>query len=197
MNYVDDQEELLKIYDDQLRYLGVKRRQDVHESGDLHYVIHCWVWLLKTDQILIQKRGKDKAFAANRYDVSCAGHYSADESFTSTRELVEELGLEVAYEHLDHLFDFEEYFQYKTYKDREIARVHLLKYLDDHAFKSVSKEEVSGIFRVDRKALIALFNGDQKSVLLEEEGILVTAELKDFVQRSPEYYQKMSVCLTL
>ncbi|MCU0495861.1 MAG: NUDIX domain-containing protein [Anaerolineae bacterium] len=95
-------EELFDIYDDNLNFLGVKPRSQVHRDGDWHCSIHCWVVSrADRDYLLVQKRAADKDTYPNLFDVSAAGHLSAGETVgEAIRELDEELGLKVPFEAL-------------------------------------------------------------------------------------------------
>ena len=93
--------ELLDIFDENLRHLGVKERTAVHRDGDWHRVFHCWVIYRDAagcDFMVLQKRGPDKDIFPNALDVSVGGHYEAGESMAEgVREVREELGIEVAF----------------------------------------------------------------------------------------------------
>ena len=105
-------DEMLDVLDERHRIIGTKRREEVHKDGDFHYVLHCWVIIPSTKEIILQKRAPEKLYGGGLYDVSCAGHYSAGESMTSTRELDEEMGIQVPYTTLRKVFEFEEHFKY-------------------------------------------------------------------------------------
>ena len=76
----------------------VKERSAVHRDGDWHGTAH--IWLVRQNggktEVLLQKRSSRKETFPGCYDVSCAGHLSAGDSFVegALRELEEELGLE-------------------------------------------------------------------------------------------------------
>ncbi|MBS7526057.1 NUDIX domain-containing protein [Fusibacter paucivorans] len=186
----DSADEKLAIYDAAHQRIGIKRRQDVHRDGDRHYVMHCWVYVKSKDALVIQKRSPLKRFGGGQYDVSCAGHYSADEDFTATRELFEELGIEVKYEQLAHVFDFEETFFYDGMVDREIARVHLLIW-HDAVFAPVITEEVERILLVKRLDFIALMKKQVSTIQNIDTGDAVTMNRSTFVQRNPRYFQRI------
>ena len=195
MIQADDAEERLKIFDTNGQYIGEKNRDAVHLDGDIHYVIHCWVWLDETDELLIQVRSLQKKFGAGKLDVSCAGHYSADETFESTRELWEELGIDVPYQKLQYIFDFEEIFEYEDYNDHEIARIHLLKQ-KSRVFKPVIESEVTEILKVNRESFVMLMKDELKEVTGHtQSGKPLTLTQSDFVLRSKGYYKKL--CNTL
>lgn len=89
--------EMLDIYDENLKLLGVKSRTAVHRDGDWHRVFHCWVIYRDEagqDWVILQKRAPDRAMYPDLLDISAAGHYEAGETMQDgARELHEELGL--------------------------------------------------------------------------------------------------------
>lgn len=88
--------EMLDIYDEGGRHIGVKERGAVHRDGDWHRVFHCWVvWRDESgrDLVLFQRRGAQKATFPLYLAVSVGGHYSAGETAVDgLREMREELG---------------------------------------------------------------------------------------------------------
>ena len=89
--------EMLDIYDELNRYLGVKERASVHRDGDWHRVFHCWVvWrdAQGSDWLLLQRRGAHKPTFPLHLAVTVGGHYQAGESVEDgLREVREELGV--------------------------------------------------------------------------------------------------------
>lgn len=94
-------EERFDIYDDNMTFLGIKPRSQVHRDGDWHRSFHCWVIYRDTggvDWVLMQRRAPDKDTYPNYLDVSVGGHLSAGESLENVvRETEEELGLHVEF----------------------------------------------------------------------------------------------------
>ncbi len=70
-------------------------RQEVHRDGDWHRSVD--VFVVRGDELLLQKRCATKDSYPDMWDLSCGGHIFAGESSleTAVRELGEELGLEV------------------------------------------------------------------------------------------------------
>ncbi len=97
-------EELFDIYDDNMNFLGVKPRSQVHRDGDWHRSFHCWVFYREAsgdDYMLMQRRAPDKDIFPNYFDISVGGHLSAGETLEqAAREIDEELGLHVAFSDL-------------------------------------------------------------------------------------------------
>lgn len=150
--------EQIVVYDEQLNKMGIEDRNTVHLNGNWHYVFHCWVYNKSRNEIILQRRAADKALFPKSYDVSCAGHYSSEDTFKSTRELEEELGIMVSYDQLKYLTDFKDVFKVSTIYDREIARVHLL-IVDDFTPNPTTPEEIDSIAVCDIDDFIALIAG--------------------------------------
>lgn len=163
MPYATNDLELLAIYDEQLRYLGIAERGEVHKKGYWHKTFHCWV-LCKGDastgsssdagagagaHLVLQERHANKDTNAGKLDVSCAGHLSAGETISDgVRELKEELGITVAFADLQPLGTIREAFQVGALRDFEVAHVYLLpSSLPLSAFRP-ALDEVSGLFLV-------------------------------------------------
>ncbi|QXE01274.1 NUDIX domain-containing protein [Terribacillus sp. DMT04] len=89
--------ELLTIFDDQHREIGVKEREEVHRDGDWHETFHCWfVEHDGTDlYIYLQQRAFNKSEFPGKYDITAAGHLENGETPVTggLREVQEELGV--------------------------------------------------------------------------------------------------------
>ncbi|MBF4694304.1 NUDIX hydrolase [Fusibacter ferrireducens] len=185
--------EYLNVYNEDLKWCGSEERRIVHENGKWHYVFHCWVYDQSHQKIILQRRATTKDLFPKSYDASCTGHYSSDENHDSTRELSEELGLEISYDKLIYLLDFQDVFIKPGMLDREIARVHLL--ITD-GFKPLpsTPEEIHSIVACDYEAFKALIYNKVDEVALEclygdnGEGKLIRSEL---VPRKAPYYQEV------
>ncbi len=97
--------ELFDIIDENGIKTGVKKtRYSVHRDGDLHGSVH--IWIIQKNQVLLQKRNKDKDSFPLCFDAACTGHIdSGEDSVTAAvRELKEELSLRVKSNELRFLF---------------------------------------------------------------------------------------------
>ena len=150
--------EYFELLDEDGNRLGqVKERNQVHHDGDWHGGSHVWV-MRKVEkeqdgftpkgsdiQILLQKRRFDKDSFPGCYDVSCAGHMDAGETFLSTalRELEEELHITAKEEDLEFLFsqtvEGKYEFHGKPFWNREVNYVYLLK--EDVPLDTLSYQE--------------------------------------------------------
>lgn len=72
-----------------------KLRREVHRDGDWHRAVD--VFVVKGDEVLLQKRCATKDSYPNMWDLSCGGHVTAGEGSveTAVRELEEELDLRI------------------------------------------------------------------------------------------------------
>src|SRR5690606_22698009 len=69
--------ELFDIYDDNMNFLGVKPRSQVHRDGDWHRSFHCWVIYRDAsgeDYMLVQRRAPDTDTYPDYFDLSVGGH---------------------------------------------------------------------------------------------------------------------------
>lgn len=184
--------ELLDIYDENLRHLGIKPRDAVHRDGDWHRTFHCWL-LCQDDAgqpaLLFQKRGPDKEFHPNLLDVSAAGHYAAGETIADgVREIREELGIEISFDCLLPVGIRFAVYRESDLVDYEFNEVFLLR--DDRPLAAYHPEpdEVSDLVRVRLTDGLALFAGERDCI--QADGLrtgTVTLSRADFVD-PPDHY---------
>jgi len=132
-------------------------RKEAHRLGICHRGIHVWVMNFK-NELLLQKRSKDKDIGPNLWYVSLAGHISSKESNEETikREFFEELGLKVHFSNIKYLYTFHEINTYEngTIIDNEFDDVYLLKMdlnIEDLILQGDEVEEVKFINYLDFK----------------------------------------------
>jgi isopentenyl-diphosphate Delta-isomerase len=94
-------EELLDVIDDRGRVISQIKKSIVHEKGLWHKTVQIVIYNSK-NEILIQKRSKNKYPYPGLWDIKVAGHCMAGESIeqTAVRELYEEIGLNINPENL-------------------------------------------------------------------------------------------------
>lgn len=148
-----------------------KLREEVHRDGDYHRSVHIWV-VNENNEILLQRRCKDKDSFPNMLDISCAGHLSAgDDSLTGAiRELKEELNLDVEKEDLQFLKTFKRNCIFnETFIDNEYNDVYFLrtdKKIEDMKYQ---ESEISEIFYVSYPDFKKMIEKKQKDLLLYPE----------------------------
>ncbi len=91
--------ELLSIYDQEERPLGLATSKLAHKIGLWHQSFHAWV-IGHDDEgvpfVILQQRGTMKRDFPNCLDISVAGHYRAGEGIEGgVREFKEELGVDI------------------------------------------------------------------------------------------------------
>lgn len=190
--------EMLDIYDENMVHLGVKEREAVHHDGDWHRTFHCWLVYRddkREDYIVVQKRGAQKQFHPNLLDVTAAGHYEAGEtSADGVREIQEELGVTVAFEHLLPVGGRWAVCRDGELVDYEFNEVFLLN--DDRPLSAYNyqREEVSDLVRIRLDDALALFAGERETIPAEAlvAGAL-TIRLSDFVELADHYTYRVMV----
>lgn len=170
-----DHAEVLDVFDDIGRHIGVKDRRAVHRDGDWHRVFHCLVVAERPETgpvIVLQLRSATKAAFPSKLDLTAAGHLAAGESPTDgIRELREELGIAVPAHALvplgvRRLADDSG----EGRLNKELTHVYLLR--DDRPLTAYSPEpaEVDGVFDVPLAGALRLFGDGDAAV--DATGIL-------------------------
>jgi isopentenyldiphosphate isomerase len=122
-------DELLDVFDESQRRLGVAGKGVAHRLGLWHYAFHCWLYRVvdRSDvRLLFQQRGPGKKVYPGLFDISAAGHYKAGESVEDgVREVAEELGIEIEFDSLVDLGTRAEVFEVDDILSREFCRTFL------------------------------------------------------------------------
>ncbi|MDN4525170.1 NUDIX hydrolase [Fictibacillus fluitans] len=158
--------EVVRIFDEQMKCIGQKTREDVHRDGVWHETFHCWFTLLEGSEryILLQKRAEVKKDYPCLLDITSAGHLMADERVhDGTREIEEELGVSVTFEELIPLSIIKTEIKQDTMWDREFCHVFLYPCDQLPAF-SLQKEEVDAIYKIKLQDGIDLFKGKAQDI---------------------------------
>ncbi|HUN05533.1 MAG TPA: NUDIX domain-containing protein [Aggregatilineales bacterium] len=190
--------EMLDIYDENLRHLGVKDRDAVHRDGDWHRVFHCWVIYrdpVEGDVLVVQRRGALKKTFPNYLDVTAAGHFTAGETMRDgVREVQEELGIKVHFEDLIPLGRRLDVARYGELIDREFTDCFLCIYRQPISAYQVQRSEVAGLVAVPIDAAIDLCEGRRASLTCQAAGLespTLKVTLDDFVPRVDAYLYKV------
>ncbi|MGD8190814.1 NUDIX hydrolase [Brevibacillus ginsengisoli] len=125
--------EYLDVYDEKGNKTGdIVERTQAHKNGICHKVIHVWV-INSKNELLLQKRSKNKDLHPDKWYVSLGGHITSGEDNKQTiiREFNEELGLDVSkqIDDVHYLYTFKELIIENdgTYIDHSFYDVHLLR----------------------------------------------------------------------
>ena len=144
--------EMIDWFSENGEYKGVVDKAIAHQKGLWHKSVHVWIVNSK-NQILLQKRCKDKKFFPLFWDCSFAGHIGAGESslVSAIREGEEELGLIVDQKQLEFAFTIKERFTYKDITSNEFVDVYVLRNDVDVKKLRYQKEEVENAqyFEID------------------------------------------------
>lgn len=189
--------ELLDIYDDSLRPVGVKERGLVHLEGDWHRSFHCWLVSPARRSVLIQRRSAVKATYPGALDTSVAGHYRTGEGVAEgCREAEEELGLRVDPERLVPLGRSVDAARHGCLIDREVADVFL--YATDVAPPALRLDgaEVAEVLEAPLTPLLQMFCGetaDAPAVAYGHRGppSVVRISTAEFTVHLDRYYPRM------
>ncbi len=193
--------ELLDIYDEALKHIGVKTRADVHRDGDWHQVFHCWVIGREADGqpfLILQKR-RDYLDYPNKIDISAAGHLAAGETIRDgPRELEEELGLPVDYDDLIPLGRRVGIYRIGKFVDRQICHVFLYENnlpLEKYRYQP---DEIAGLVKLPAQDALKLFSGQINCLMAPALG-LGSAEVAiaraDFIPSIDNYVMKILILI--
>jgi|SRR3989344_3540527 len=146
-------EEQIDILDEKGNKTGkVKAKSEVHKDGDWHRTVHIW-FINSKNQLLLQRRSKQKINHPDMWDVSVAGHISAGQTSeeAAMREIQEEVGVEINASELQYLFTVtsDSILNNGTYLDREFQDVYLIKKDLDLSKLTFSDREVDEVRFID------------------------------------------------
>jgi isopentenyldiphosphate isomerase len=157
--------EMLDIYDDSMRHIGVKERGLVHLDGDWHRSFHCWLVSSARRSIVLQRRARTKATYPGALDCSVAGHYGAGESLAGVcREGAEELGLPLHPGALVPLGRVVDAARHGILLDREVADVYALVTDVPPAELRPDPAEVASVLDLPVASALALFREEAEAV---------------------------------
>lgn len=167
----NDPSELLEVFDPYGRPTGqMKSRAEVHLDGDWHQAFHCWIVRRGGSEVVLQRRSLVKDTFAGLWDATAAGHWRFGESAAeASREIAEELGLEVAFDRL--LYRGREV-SARAFPngliDREHHQVYVLQ--SDLALDCYRPDpgEVSGLAAFRSTELVALLEGSRTTTVASE-----------------------------
>jgi len=171
-----DKMEILKIFDENYKEIGLKSRDEVHQYGYFHEVFHCWV-IQKIEEdwrIYFQLRSKYKKDYPGQFDISAAGHLLATETVQDgVRELAEELGLQAKFEDLTSLGVIVYKIDHENIKDYEYANVFIYKLKGSIKDFHLQEEELDGIFSASLVQFFKLVNGSCTHLQIEGYELLM------------------------
>lgn len=151
-------EELLDILDENGNLIDVKTRADAHAKGLWHKSVHVWV-INSKNEILLQKRSKNKKFFPSFWDCAFAGHVDSGESslLTAVREGNEELGLKIDEKKLKFLFTNKESISHDNITNNEFVDIYVYEAdvdLDNLLLQQEEVEDVAWVSLPDFESLL-------------------------------------------
>lgn len=202
-------EEIIDVYDENLKNVGEMLRSDAHTNGAWHRTIHCWIYRGgKHASVLFQKRGRNKKLFPNALDITAAGHYLKGEGpVEGVRELFEEIGLEVRAEDLTPLGIKFDLAKIGSTVNREFCDVFLFESGLAPNEYNIDYTEVEGLVEIAIEDGLALFSGkanhatasgvewDQNNEKWLDVQMQVSIE--DFIPRIDPYYKKIFIIADL
>jgi isopentenyldiphosphate isomerase len=192
METLNDSKEMLKIFDDNKNQIGIATREEVHRIGYWHEAFQCWFISREenTDFIYLQLRSHVKKDYPNLLDITAAGHLMANESVQDgTREIKEELGIDVSYKELESLGIIDYCVEREGFIDKEIANVFLYSFQQTFEDFKLQKEEVSGVFKTKFNDFYQLWSGSLEEICItgfkiDEYG---NKELKNMIVKKDDF----------
>ncbi|WP_252504987.1 NUDIX domain-containing protein [Sporosarcina sp. Marseille-Q4943] len=187
--------ELLKVFEENYKYVCDETRGTIHKKGLWHETFHCW--LVDDTNVFIQKRSATKKDFPSLYDITAAGHLQADEEvMDGIREVEEELGIKVDPFKLKRMGFVRDVIKLPGFIDKEFANVFL--YHSTFAFEefTLQQEEVESIHSVSIENLQALFTGEVETITCTDDNS-TDITLADFVPHETAYFQAVGEFLSL
>ena len=195
--------ELLDIYDENMNFLGISKREDAHKWGLWHFTFQCFIIqsIGEEKYLLFQKRQKDKQTYPNYFDVTAAGHLVTGEKVEDgLRELEEELGLRLSIEDLNGVGIIKQRLKGENFIDNEFCHVFIYECKQPLLEYKLQREELQGLFRLKLEDFKELLY--EKKVDIELQGVIfnelggledysVIAKLIDFVPHGIDYYERI------
>lgn len=196
--------EFVDIFDEEMNSIGRMTKKEAHRTGAWHKSIHCWI--VRSDEtgeyVIFQKRSATKKTFPNFLDISAAGHYQAGEHIEDgVREIVEELGINVAFNELQYLGIKFDVYKDETIFNREFCETFL--YRNDRALSqySIDCDEVTGLIQIKVQDGLDLFSGKVDSICAtgieysenhnKIEKIEINVNRNMFISRIDPYYGKI------
>lgn len=164
--------EFIDVLDERRNKVGIVRNRElVYKNGDWHKTVHIWI-INSKNELLIQKRAKDKQTFPNLWAISIAGHVISGETSieAALREIKEEIDVDVNPNDLKLIFTIKRIQEYKNGFLHVHDDVYLFKYDLDLYNTKIQKEELTDIRFINYKELEEkLINKDPSFVPFTEE----------------------------
>ncbi len=198
-------DELVDVYGDDLKKVGVATRYEAHRKGLWHFNFHCWVVTRRQrGALLFQVRSESKPSFPGLLDSTVGGHYRAGErSADVVREIEEELGVRAELKELVPIGRRVDVASYGGVPKREVAEVFLLDSERPLGEYSIDPAEVAGLVEVPIDAGLRLFSGrvrriSAKGMMTDPtsgrlKDVRLNLELRSFVPKMDSYYMSLFI----
>lgn len=177
--------EKLRVFDEYGKVMGIASREEVHQKGYWHETFHCWMVSRKEgkDFVHLQLRSPLKKDFPHLFDITAAGHLTAEETVKEgIREVEEELGLTIEFEDLIPLGIIKDRIHLGGFLDNERCHSFLYRAIENpYEVLELQKEEVAGMVAVEFKAFTELCLGERTEVEAEGFKVAEDGEKKPFV----------------
>lgn len=136
--------ELLTILNEKEEVIGEKDIKKIYKDGDLHYTVHVYI-LNSKNEILLQKRNKNKETYPGLWAISTAGHVRSGETPLNAciRELKEELNQDIEAFELEPVVSLRRQEKINGNNINAIDKIYLLR--KDLSNIKIQKNELSSI----------------------------------------------------
>lgn len=139
--------ELIDVLDENGNKTGIIRNKRlIYKNGDWHKSVHVWL-INDANELLIQKRSKNKETFPDLWAISIAGHVTTGENSIQAvkREIQEEIGIDIDERSPIYMFSVKRKQEYNQGYLNVIDDVFLLKYNLEIGNAHLQKEELSDI----------------------------------------------------
>ncbi|MEX1383497.1 NUDIX domain-containing protein [Lutibacter sp.] len=140
-------------------------KSEAHKKGFFHASAHIWIFNNKKE-VLIQKRASNKDTFPNLWDVSVAGHISADEKpiISAIREVQEEIGLSIKQHNLYYIGTSKKRIEHnKDLIDYELHYIYMCKINFYVNSLKIQEEEVAEVNLISIQNLINLVHSNESN----------------------------------
>jgi isopentenyl-diphosphate delta-isomerase type 1 len=166
---MDKKVEYLDILDEKGEKTGMKDTyNNVHSLGLIHRTAHVW-FINSKNQILVQKRAKNKVSHPGLWDISAAGHISAGQTSIegAIREIEEEVGIKFPESAFKYLFTIQSNSTEHngTFINNEFQDVYIIRTNTPVSEMKLQKEEVDEVRWLDIEEFKKWINGEGEKMV--------------------------------
>lgn len=193
--------ELIDIFNENHKYLGVCEKGLAHKLGLWHEVFNAIIVNKENESIIFQiKNAKhNKVHDIDKIDISVGGHYQAGEKIEDgIREVKEECGIDINFRDLVYLGERQNSNIVKEdYIVREFQKIFIIPYNNSITNLKCKDDEVKGFieFRIDN--CIDLFLKNKTSIIgLDDKQTNVKVTLNNFIEsylNGDELYLRLAI----